>query len=276
MKVILTTQNQQLETLLASDFFQELFTILKEKEEPTLREIKQNVTDQKIDWKIDLLVKEKIIQRQEKRYSLLLPIERREEASGYQKIKKTLLDGLSEWTVEDKIFALVALYPKVVTHPPFLLDETRPFSYYQKISNDLLEVISLSTEAEAFNLPNYFNQQMKSQEIGKFSEVEAVLGDVDPSYYLDQIWAVIEKIQNNRRRIRDSIFLKSMALFQITQLTDRWELIVPLRTFVEKNELILPFMEKFAELSFVEQRRLLGELMGVFDLPNMTIVFVNQ
>lgn len=277
MKVILTKENPQLESVLKSIFFQELILILNESESPTLREIKQKVTDSKLDWKIDFLVKEKIIQRQDKRYSLLLPIAKREESTNYQEIKQRVFDCLNELTIEDKKRTLCALYPKEAMQDPFLLDKRSPFTYYQQTANDLLTIVSLSTQEVAFNLPNYFKQQLKGQESSAFEAVEALLGDVDTSYYLDQIWAILEKIRKNRRRIRESIFLNSLHLFQIIEQTDDyWKLAVPVQAFMENKTPALPFSDEFSNLSLIEQRSLLAELMISFDLENMTILFINR
>ncbi len=73
MKVMVKTENQSLEAIISSSFFQELGNLLNNESKPTLREIKQQISTPKIDQQLDMLIKEAIVKRQDKRYSLLLP-----------------------------------------------------------------------------------------------------------------------------------------------------------------------------------------------------------
>ena len=70
MKVMVKTENQSLEAIISSSFFQELCNLLNNESKPTLREIKQQISTPKIDQQLDMLIKEAIVKRQDKRSSL--------------------------------------------------------------------------------------------------------------------------------------------------------------------------------------------------------------
>lgn len=60
--------------------------------------------------------------------------------------------------------------------------------------------------------------------------MESLIDDVDPHYYLDQVWTILDKIQQQRRRIRENIFLTSLQEFQLIDYQDRWVVTVPIQT----------------------------------------------
>lgn len=279
MNIVFEGDYPRLKEMLQSEFFSELLFVFQENPQPTLREIKAQVTDTKVDRKIDFLVQEQVIQRKDRRYSLLFSVtEDAEENLDYQKVKQQFLSLLQGKTQEERMLFILALYPEESISVPFILEEQMSFSYCEKISNDLLEIVSVSTQKNAFCLPHYFNRQLTLAERQVYSEVETILGDVDADYYLDQIWAILEKVHSDRRRIRESIFLNSLASFKVLRLTDRWTLEVPVYSFCEK-ETLAPLQEEvsaYAGLSLIEQRRILSELMTRFDLSDFTIVFMNK
>lgn len=54
MKVMVKTENQSLEAIISSSFFQELGNLLNNESKPTLREIKQQISTPKIDQQLDM------------------------------------------------------------------------------------------------------------------------------------------------------------------------------------------------------------------------------
>ena len=56
MKVMVKTENQSLEAIISSSFFQELCNLLNNESKPTLREIKQQISMPKIDQQLDMLI----------------------------------------------------------------------------------------------------------------------------------------------------------------------------------------------------------------------------
>lgn len=120
----------------------------------------------------------------------------------YEMVKEKVISYLAALSLEERSIAFIHLYPKNKDHSPFLLDETVPFSYYATISNDLVTITSLATQEDAWTLPHYFQSHLKSAANSLFEPMESLIGDVDPHYYLDQVWTILDKIQQQRRGMR--------------------------------------------------------------------------
>ncbi len=272
MKVMVKTENQSLEAIISSSFFQELGNLLNNESKPTLREIKQQISTPKIDQQLDMLIKEAIVKRQDKRYSLLLPTMQASTSMIYEMVKEKVISYLAALSLEERSIAFIHLYPKNKDYSPFLLDETVPFSYYATISNDLVTITSLATQEDAWTLPHYFQSHLKSAANSLFEPMESLIGDVDPHYYLDQVWTILDKIQQQRRRIRENIFLTSLQQFQLIDYQDRWVVTVPIQTSLTTFGLNHELEEEFSCLSFAEQCMLLGECLQYFGLSQLTVI----
>lgn len=278
MNLIFEGDHPRLLAMFQSAFFAELIEAFRTNPSLTLREIKARVRDSKVDRKIDFLVKEQVIQRKDRRYSLAFPLEGQseEKSVSYQEVKCQLLQELQLQSEEERMFTFLALYPEKKVSVPFILADGSTFSYREKMANDLLEVVSIATAANARTLPHYFDRQLSSDEREVYTEIEGILGDVDPSYYLDQVWEILEKIQNNRRRIRESIFVDSLLAFGIIKKSDSWSFNVPVYPFSDRKQPLAIKDEEFRQLSIPKQRGLIGELMAQLDCPCFTIIFMKE
>ncbi|MHC5268005.1 DUF1803 domain-containing protein [Enterococcus sp. LJL98] len=278
-KIIYEGGNQPLTKMLQSPFFSALSAAFEQEPTLTLRELKTRINDVKIERKIDYLVKMGIISREARRYFLKLPdLTEKEKSPYFESVKQELQAFARNQTEAKRLLLLSALYPQQTLPLPFILSEDLPFCFCEKASNDLLEVVTFSTHPHEFCLPRYFNRTQCEDERLIFSSIEALIGDVDPDYYLDQVWALLEKIQGQRRRIRENIFLQSLKEFGIITQTDRWVLEVPIYSMAKKeqSELDYAIMESYKKLSLFEQRELLGELMQEWQIKVSTLLFINE
>ncbi|WP_207940876.1 hypothetical protein DOK78_001579 [Enterococcus sp. DIV2402] len=269
MKIIYETSDTELAEIVSSPFFAELVTLL-EAEIPTLRHLKE-VFGNKVEKKLEKLIKKGIIQRKERRYFIAFPI---------LEIDNKLLDdwvvtivkSASEKNKRERIAFLEALFPHDNSEIFCGIETSIPLAYYDSLSNENLTVASLSVEEWPLTLPRYFSNLRTKPIEPVYKEVAQLIGDVDPKYYLDQVQVVIEKILVQRRRIRESIFIESMRKFGLIHKTEPLELCVPVYSSASSFEM----QPQFNQLSVIMKRIILAKVMTELNVTATTSIFIKE
>ncbi|GGI64548.1 DUF1803 domain-containing protein [Enterococcus alcedinis] len=275
MRVLVDERNPKLIKMLEGAFFQQLYLLLSTSSEaPTLRQIKASVDEPKVEKTLDYFIKEKIISRVNKRYFLTIPTIKDDDEDLLASIAQELIENLGNYSKEQQILYIEALYQRIGQHPPIEIAEEYPMLILNSIETDLLKVLSFEKERWAFNLPNYFQAQRMPTIKTEFEAMTALIGDVNPSYYLDQVFVLVEKMTEGQK-VRESIFLKSLEICGILQRKENISLTVPvigLKEEVNLNEL----PSAYKQLNPIQQKSLLLMVVESLNLVNQTVFVIKK
>lgn len=257
MELIYPTQKRQMVLRYEEPFFKALCDFLNRQEAPTLRQIKAEFPNEKIDKKLEAYLKDGVIERKDRRYTQKIPVVTNKQAKlivneWLQRFEKWY-DGMTEEEIQLHLLQL-PLQPVIQT---LYLEEEVSYSHKQIVENHHLKVMSLSENRFDKTLPNYFFYQQYPEPKEAFDkELEQLLGDVDSEYYLDQVYLFLDKLLANRRRIRENIFIQSLILLKIVAQEEQgYHLLVPVQT--EMPELTIE-EQAFSQLPSLEQHLILG------------------
>lgn len=269
MKIIYETSDTELAEIVSSPFFAELVTLL-EAEIPTLRHLKE-VFGNKVEKKLEKLIKKGIIQRKERRYFIDFPIIEIDNKLLDDWVATIIKSALEKNERERRAF-LEALFPRDNSEMFCGIEVSVPLAYYASLSNESLTVASLSVEEWPLTLPRYFSNLRTKQIEPVYKELVCLIGDVDPAYYLDQVQVVIEKILVQRRQIRESIFVESMRQFGLIRKTEHLEICVPIYSSVSAFEI----QPQFNQLSVIMKRIILAKVMTELNVTATTSIFIKE
>ncbi len=274
MEVIYNTQSQWQQKQLTSETFFKIYELFSIKEDYILRELKKNFTkDEKIETKLEQLIEQQIIIRENRHYFLNLANPSLDEDQ--RKIDEWVALFMGELhgkSVAEQLTNLILLTDNHCDFAPFLLPEKVNFAFFSKLENDFGAVYSFSLKKTDFNLPNYFLWQRQGAAGHSFSSLEQLIGDVEPNYYLDQIFVVLEKILVGRRRIRPSIFTESLKKADIIEEKEKYTIAAPIVYELTSSWLHATLLFEFSQLSYYLQRRIIGEILIRLNLENKTLI----
>lgn len=178
--------------LTAQPFFQELISYLSENDEVILRQIKKAFPHVKnLDRQLEDYIQAGYIKRDNKRYSLTLP----------------LLESLEAVTLDSHLI--------VDTASP-LYEELVELSFETVLANQTNEVLiveSSSLMRDELNLANYFHKLTTAQPFSpKQKELYQLLGDVNPDYALKYMTTFLLKFgrKSEVKQKRLDIFVEAL------------------------------------------------------------------
>lgn len=269
MKLIVEDHWQTDQKLIDRLFFEQLvdYLINRAGQLPTLRDIKQTFPNVKVDRAMENYIRLGLIARSERRYKLLVPIYLQAETDDVIQSKfdqaKVMI---APWPKEKRRAWFFYQGQQLANHPQlYLTDSDSPLLVFRELIHEQLKVYELSDEEYDKTMPAYFTAMRSEAE--KRYEQFSYLGDVDPSYYLDQVAVLFEKLRTNPKRVRPSIFLKSLVDFGF--LTEDCQLVAssPSKTDSPSQE-----DEILVDCSQFEQRSILGQLWHFFEDGAYSIV----
>jgi len=271
MKILVNEANQKLQALLQNTVFQELLVFMETSAEaPTLRKIKEKIAHPKIEKILEDSIKEQVILRENKRYYLNLAVVNQSFNQEVDQVASDFVLGMANFPNVQKMIMIESLYQAIDFETPIILTEDIPVVYAETVESDLLKVISFTNDLWAYNLPNFFKYQKLQMTRPEFSNLDKLLGDVDPVYFLDQIFVIIEKIMRGER-IRKSIFLTALEEFGYVVFDEKWILTVAVieEADVDAINLLIPGYEM---LSPLHKRQVLTKLVTDLELFNKTVM----
>lgn len=264
MEFIFKTKDPQLDKLLRSSFFFELRKLLEEV--PTLRRLKE-VLGSKTEKNLEKLIDNGVVERKDRRYSLSVPVVSVEETV-LEKWENSLLDFF-DGKKQTEIFSILEQILASEPSEYFYQFSGEDDCYRKTVANNEMRVISLSLKEWDLTLPCYFDALSREEE-ERYTEVYDLIGDVSSEYYLDQVQVVVEKILNQRRRIRPTIFVESMKFFGLIEKDP-----LVLTTPVLKERFPIPFIEEIDLLEIWERRTIVARLLKRLKQENVTIIYFN-
>lgn len=266
MREIYDETNQKLAHLMQSDFYQGLKKILAQKPAPTLRQIKEQLGN-KIDKDLDFLIEKGIVKRQDRRYYLgMIEHPQIEESKKISQLTQVLLSQLKSKSQTELALYLCNLLQKTSSETYLLADE-QMYAFYQEIGNKRLKIVTIATEEWTQTLPSYFAYLQTEEKCAVFTEMENLLGDVDPDYYLDQLFLLVEK----RGEIphKNNIFLTSLKLFDLVSTQARLTFKVPL---IKASDLVKTVPE-FA-LNDFERHAVVANILTALGYEQLTLMIL--
>lgn len=271
MKILVNEANQKLQALLQNTVFQELLVFMETSAEaPTLRKIKEKIAHPKIEKILDDSIKEQVILRENKRYYLNLAVVNQSFNQEVDQVASDFVLSLANYSNDRKMLIIESMYQAIDFETPIILTQDIPIVYVETVETDLLKVISFTNQPWAYSLPNYFKNQELQMTRLEFSALDQLLGDVDPIYFLDQVFVIVEKIIRGER-IRKSIFLTALEKFGYVGFDEKWLLRVPViqESDIEAANLWIPSYEM---LSPLQKRQVLTKVVTDLGLTNKTIM----
>lgn len=276
MEIIYDTKSQWQQKQLTSTTFLKIYELFSIKEDYILRELKENFTkEEKLETKLEQLIEQQIILREKRHYFLNLPnLSLNEDKRKIDEWVALFMAELQEKPISEQLMSLVLLADNACEFAPFRLPEKVNFAFFSQLENDLGSLYSFSLKRTAFNLPNYFLWQRQHSKDHSFFSLEQLIGDVEPNYYLDQVFVILEKILAGRRRIRPSIFTESLKKVAIIEEKANYTIVAPIVHKLTSTWLHSTILFEFTQLSYYLQRRIIGELLIQLNLENKTLILL--
>lgn len=274
MKIIYNKENETLEKKLNGPVFLKLCALFSRKETYILRELKEHFTkEEKIETQLEYLIKQQIIQRQDRRYTLKLanPSLTEDHEMLAQWVDRLIVE-LREQPIQVQLTHLILLLQTPQEFSPFLLPEEVTFAFSHQVGNDLGVFYSIGLDENSCNLPNYFLLQRQAHTQTQFPQLQRLIGDVDPDYYIDQAFVVLDKILAKRRRIRSSIFVESLKIAGVIEEKEEWQIKVPIVNDLTSSWLNPDIPNLFSKLDYYMQRRIIAEILDRLNLTNATLL----
>lgn len=242
---------QKIAPLIHSSFFMEMVQYLNTHQDVTLRQLKADLTaNTHFDKRLDTLIAYGLIKRQSKRYTLQFPI--------YTEVVK---DDAFNTVVNQVMMIELARNLKLLEDDSFYAVDMASFAHFDVLSNGYMHIEMLYNEVTGQHLAGYLQACEQQMHLDKYTEMYDLLGDVDAQYLLDQYEALFDKILHKRRRIRDSIFVRSAIHFGFVQREE--QLVFAPNLLLDAHVNIAPeLLEKFVQKSACEQRMILTQMLN--------------
>lgn len=188
--------------LTRQSFFQELINYLQMHDEVTLRQIKRDFPEiPKLDRAIEDYVQAGYVARQDKRYTLTLP----------------LLEKAEQVSFDDMVF--------VDTHSP-AYDNLLALTFYTQLANVTNQVIleeKTDFARSQLTMSNYFHKLRTALPLSPDQEkLYAILGDVNQEYALKYMTAFLLKFERKAvvKQKRPDIFVQALVLLGYLEQID--------------------------------------------------------
>lgn len=210
---------QKIKKTIASDFFQELVDWLYFlPTPPILREVKSKFPDKNVERMLEGLVDFGLIIRKERRYYLGFPIRSKEDQR----------QVYARYHEINRFFSKKTVAAKPLFLPSFLSIDNEeayfygvlaemPQVYLQQLHHTNFSLLTVASNRWNNSLGAFFQANRENKELPEFMQLQQLLGDVDESYFLDQIDVILERIKK-KKNPRWSIFFE--ALLQVKLLSD--------------------------------------------------------
>lgn len=272
MNILADEKNYKLQHMLGSSFFEQLFSFIQEgNQAPTLREIKAKMAYPKMEKALDLLIEEQIILRENKRYYLnLTAINQSENESLIIDEVLRINEQLNGFTMEQQMQIIAKWYQSIDFETAILVPQDVPFLFIDSVETDLIKILSFASSRRSQSLPNYFKAQRQKIHWADYNAFNRLLGDLDPTYFLDQVFMIVEQI-SQEKRVRPSIFLTALEWFGIVAFDKQWAVTIPM----VKKEISIKSpstSESYERMTAVDQSIVLTKVVNQLKLFDKTII----
>lgn len=259
--------NQKLSRLVKQERFTKLVSYLQSQtEKPTLRQLKTEFSENDFEKFLEQAIDFGLIIRNERRYQIGFPIYN--DAQDGERLKKYRkdFDGLD---CEGQQSFLAALIDGLSSEEVFFaVAEDLPMGVWDFAGNERMGFYSLSLAKETrSNLIQYFVDKKDVDYQPTNTIWEALIGDVDETYFFDQVEVILEKVTEGKK-VRPTIFLQALQQQKLLSDKEPLQLLVP-----ELREKQMPAAD-LAELFVPQRYRLLGLLL--LEKPEQQLIFLKR
>lgn len=245
------SRKKKLGKIIDQPIFSEFVAYMYENQhhEIILRELKNKFPQEKFEHFLDQLIEEGLVLRENRRYTLNFPIFNYEQDFiESEKITKELLPQLLELSQEEQQFAM----GEEVWH--YCFEDEEDFFYatttdipINKVSagNEEYQFVSVNHQKELpVTLANYFYIQKEQLPMPTdFMDLAHTIGDVNESYFFDQIQVILERIQKQKyKKRRPSIFFDALVLSATIRTNETEEIRWPV-FHSTKEKIIFPVLD---------------------------------
>ncbi|MGK0551773.1 DUF1803 domain-containing protein [Enterococcus faecalis] len=183
-----------------------------------------------LDQLVENLVSAKLLIRNDRNYQLAFPIYTEEQVLLLPKVRTSDLASLKLIAnAKGSLFLGEILWYYFFEKTPtyffgLTADAANHYPCYerQEFANDDLSFVSISKKGqEPLTLPNYFNQLTRNDQNPIFTNLLEHIGDVNPSYFMQQAKRIIKQAQKHRSvSQKPNIFLESLLTTGIVKVID--------------------------------------------------------
>ena len=255
MRIYYDVRETKLYELQKNTFFTPLMTFLQKRPNCTLRELNQEFPQKGFVKYLESCIQVGWVLREERRYTLALPIYTKEtvvEVSRQPKLQELFLE-LAALSDEE----LAALFQQLKDYQPatpYIVTEDVLLGCIQEagVSGEL-QLFSLITKPESTDLAGFFVANRHLEEPAHYRQLVRLIGDVDEEYYFQQVRWILSRIVKGKAP-KDSIFRDSLEISGI--ISDDNRLQIPYLRNLTESSLLL---SKITDLTHFE----LGILLGI-------------
>lgn len=232
------SKKKKLGKIIEQPIFSEFVAYMYENQqhEIILRELKTKFPQKKFEHFLDQLIEEKLVLRENRRYMLNFPIFNNEkDLTESQNITNELLPQLRELSQEEQQLAMGEEVWRYCFEgeEDYFYGTTADILLVNKVSagNEEYQFISVNREKELpVTLANYFYIQKEQLPMPKnFTDLAHTIGDVNESYFFDQIEVILERIQKQKyKKRRPSIFFDALVLSATIETNEIEEIRLPI------------------------------------------------
>lgn len=217
-----TDHDEQLAKLADQPLASELVEFLEANPNCILREIKAFFSDRKVEEVLEEMIQLKLVERQNRRYRLLLPILKELPTFNMNALLDQVLAIMGELSLAEQQALIVGdLWELLfVKNSRYCYGKEFTMDYWQRyeLNSPGLAMVALN-HGRSDSLPEYFYLQEKSRQLISpvHQQLAKLIGDVDVAYFLDQIDYYIKKLIKGKLKPQDNIFIDSLFLTGIAQ-----------------------------------------------------------
>lgn len=268
--------------LIEHPLFQPMIDYLIEQgsQEVILRQLKKAFPQKKMEHFLDQMIDSGLIIRENRRYRCAFPVY--DQGDFQTEIKQLTKELINELMKQPEHRRNLFLSEEIWD---FCHETTSPYFYATSFSvptivrleagNENYRFRTLTQGEEVVSLPTYFHLQKQQTPLSKeFQALGQLLGDVNETYFFDQIEIIIERIcENKYKKRRESIFLDALLLARVVAQEEQYRLLLPI-TEDRKDALLQkyePSTETPMQAAFIKEQALV-EVMGQLDLKSYSYI----
>lgn len=268
--------------LLDHPLFQPMIDYLigHESQEVILRQLKKEFPQKKMEHFLDQMIDSGLIIRENRRYRCAFPVydqgDFQEEIN--QLTKELVNEVMQQPESQRNLFLAEDIWD-------FCHETGAAYFYATSFSvptinrleagNENYRFMTLTQGEDRISLPTYFHLQKQQTPLSEqFQALGQLIGDVNETYFFDQIEVIFERIcENKYKKRRESIFLDALILAGVVAQEDQYRLLLPIMedrkdSLLQKYE---PSTETPVEAAFIKEQALIA-VMGQLDLTSYSYI----
>lgn len=268
--------------LIEHPLFQPMIDYLIEQgsQEVILRQLKKAFPQKKMEHFLDQMIDSGLIIRENRRYRCAFPVY--DQGDFQTEINQLTKELINELMKQPEHLRNLFLSEEIWD---FCHETTSPYFYATTFSvptivrleagNENYRFVTLNQGENVVSLPTYFHLQKQQTPLSEeFQALGQLIGDVNETYFFDQIEVIIERIcENKYKKCRKSIFLDALLLAGVVVQQEQYQLLLPVTE--DRNDALLqkykPSTETQMQAAFIKEQALV-EVMRQLDLKSYSYI----